>query len=86
MEGSKSNIDIINELEKSGALKALIQAGLFPAKILLHKEIYFYVDAKIKSGVNKTTAITWAHDDFGLSTRQIFNIMKSFQEVTFILQ
>ncbi len=79
MEISKNNIQIINELEQSGALKSLIAAGLFPAKILFHKEIYLYVDAKMKTGTCKTTAITWASDTFGISSRQIFNIIKSFE-------
>ena len=79
MQTSKTNIEVINELEQSGALMSLIRAGLFPSKVLLYKEIYFYVDAKMKSGTCKTTAVTWASDQFGISDRQIFRILKGFE-------
>lgn len=74
-----SNIEIINELEKTGALKSLIKAGLFPSKIYTHIEIYLYVKSKTHVGVGKTTAVTWASDLYGTSSRQIYKIIKSFE-------
>jgi len=73
----KSNIQIITELEESGALKSLIKAGLFPAKILLHKQIYLYVQSKTHVQIPKTTAVTWAADYFRISQSQVYRIIKS---------
>ena len=74
----KSNIEVINDLEKTGALKSLIQAGLFPAKVILHKEIYFYVSAKLQSGEKKTEAVRNASIDFEIDESTIYRILKSF--------
>ncbi|WP_207425994.1 hypothetical protein [Pedobacter sp. SYSU D00535] len=74
----KSNIEIINDLNKSGALKSLVSSGLFPAKVLLHMEIYFYVTAKVDAGERKTEAVRKAAIDFDLDESSIYRILKSF--------
>lgn len=74
----KSNIEIINELKRTGALKSLVSSGLFPSKVVYHMEIYFYVDAKLQSGERKTRAVREAAIQFDIDESSIFRILKSF--------
>lgn len=74
----KSNIEIINELKSTGALKSLVQCGLFPAKVVYHREIYFYVDAKVEAGEKKSHAVREAAIQFNIDERSIYRILKSF--------
>jgi hypothetical protein len=72
-----SNIQVIKELEEKGQLRGLIKAGYFPYKILYHMDIFYYVDAQIKSGVSKTEAVDSAHNHFNKDHRTIYRILKS---------
>ena len=74
---TKSNIEVINELYRAGALKSFVRSGLFPAKILLHMEIYYYVCAKMEVGIRKTHAVNEAAVQFNLDDRTIFRIIVS---------
>lgn len=73
-----SNIDIINDLDKQGKLRQLIKAGFFPCKMFLHRDIYFYVDAQIKSGVSKTEAVEMAQVQFNKDRSTIYRVLNSF--------
>jgi len=70
-----SNIEIINELDERGSLKPLINAGLFPAKVLFHRDIYFFVNAQLKQGIKKKSAVMNAEDRFKVKERTIYRVM-----------
>lgn len=73
-----SNIEIINELDKQGKLRQLIKAGFFPCKIFTHRDIYYYVDAQIKSGISKAEAVKQAGVQFDTTNRTIYRVLNSF--------
>ncbi len=79
----KSNIEVLNDLKRSGALKSLISAGLFPSKVIYQMEIYFYIDARLAAGEKKTQAVLDAAVNFNLDERNIYRILKSYS-ATFI--
>lgn len=73
-----SNIDVINQLDQEGKLRGLIQGGFLPAKIYLHRDIYYYLDAHIKSGISKAEAINMASAQFSKDRSTLYRILNSF--------
>lgn len=73
-----SNIEIINQLETEGKLRSLVRCGFFPAKIYLHRDIYYYLDAHIKSGISKPEAIEMASIQFNKDRSTLYRILNSF--------
>lgn len=74
----KRNIEVIHDLQKSGALKSLVSSGLFPAKVIYQMEIYSYVMARMEAGGKKTQAVKQASVNFGIDDSTIYRILKSF--------
>ena len=74
-----SNIEIIRELKESGKLKPLIVAGLFPAKVLTYTEMFYHVDAQVKSGVKKDKAVLCTACTFNVSRATVYTAIKSLQ-------
>jgi len=67
------------ELNKNGLLKELVKAGIVSPTILFHVEIYFFVDAKIKSGMKIMEAKYYAADKFNVSICTIHRAIKQIE-------
>jgi hypothetical protein len=73
-----SNLEIINKLDAAGDLKPLIKAGLFPVKVLLHRDIFYYVDARKKAGIRPRDFIHEVEVMFKVKRATVYNVIKSF--------
>ena len=70
------------ELQKSKEHKILMRNGFMYPKLNRYIEIYFYLQAKIKSGEKKTDAITWTAEQFGIkSDKTIYEIIKKIEQL-----
>jgi hypothetical protein len=66
-------------LDEQGLLKPLVKAGLISTKVLLHRDIYYSVDAQMRSGVSKAGAVMNAEEKFKISRATVYNVLKQFK-------
>lgn len=74
-----SKIEIINQLDNAGLLRPLICAGLFPAKVLHYRDVYYYYDAQLKMGFNKMDALYNAEINFNISYGTVYRAINAFK-------
>lgn len=57
-------------------LKELINDGIAPCHLYVHKEIIDFVENEISMGVTKTQAVYNASQNFAMSERHIWDIVR----------
>lgn len=65
-------IDLLNDLDARGALRALWDAGMLNSSTYTHREIYLAVDAQQRQGVTRSVAVTYVSERCGASERAVW--------------
>lgn len=73
-------LQIINDLEKEGKLRQLMDAGLLSTNVLTYREICLYLQKEkaINPDIRVNTITTWAMDTFRCSKSTVFLAMRTF--------
>lgn len=75
------DIKLANTLFDDGTFMMLFNAGFITYKVFLYREIYLYVDMKIKTEkLNKRKAVILAADFYKVNIRTIFRALNSFSK------
>jgi hypothetical protein len=74
-----SNYDTLNNLDSTGELKSLVNAGLMPVKICYHLEVFRFVDMRIKTGSKVSEAVNEASVSMKMCRSSVFKVIKSFK-------
>lgn len=73
-------ITILNELNKRGELKRLVQAGLMSTKVLLYYNIYLQVDKmKRTTKICMTDIVSRTSEQFQVSEKTIYLAYKKLK-------
>lgn len=73
-------ISILNELEAKYGLRTLIKKGLIPWTIARDRDIFNAYDIYIKMGESETDAKEKTAEDFKISSRTVYRIVKKLNE------
>lgn len=71
---------LLLKLEQTGDLYLMFKAGFISYKILEHKDIYLTFDAHFKQCGKKVRAIKKTADQFDISDRSVYDIVKRMEE------
>ena len=67
------DIHLVNKYYDDGTLKAMHETGFLSAKIFLYRDIYIYVDSKIKEqNISQEKATLMASVQFSISRRTVY--------------
>lgn len=70
-------IETLLQMEASGySLLDLCRMGLVSPSIPFYKDIYLYVDARLKCGQSRTQAVTDAEEQFGVKKTTVYKALK----------
>lgn len=75
----RTPIEIINEMDKSGDLKILVDSGFCSPTVLFRLEIDRTVGAKMAVGVKKSRAISEVAEEFKVCNRTVFRIVRDMR-------
>lgn len=72
-----TTVQALNKLEAEGLLKALLDGGVIPPKIVFYREVYLIVDREIKLGAQKMVAYQYASEKLRVNDRTIRRAVKT---------
>ncbi|RCH53943.1 hypothetical protein DJ568_15500 [Mucilaginibacter hurinus] len=75
-------IDTLLEMEKLGFLKELCKGGVISPTFVLYKDLYLFVDSRIKCGQSRTQAVTDAEEQFGIKKTTVYKAMKLMRKTS----
>lgn len=53
--------------------------GIVPSKVLSYMEMFYHVDAQVKTGKNKKHAVCMTAALFNISPRSVYNALRSLK-------
>lgn len=74
-----SNLEILRGMDKDGTLKPLITSGIVPSKVLTYMEMFYMVDAKVKTGESKTQSVCMTAAIFNVSPKCVWCAIRALK-------
>lgn len=74
-----SNIEVLKDLQDRELLKPLVMGGIVPSKVLTYMEMFYHVDAQVKTGTKRRIAICMTAAKLNISPTTVYNALKSLK-------